>query len=296
MMNLMHWRLVVAVADHGNITRAAERVGMTQSGASQALALMEETLGVQLFSRESRQTLPTAIGLPVIEQARLMLGALETIRQTVDSVRPMLRGTIRLASFPMVLASFLPPLLRQFNRLYPGIEVVALEVSDDEVETLLAAGLVDVGVVLNPALERNAGPLGRDEWVAVVPAGHPLALRGIEQGVSLQELTALPFVLATGGCSTNARSLAAEAGLQLQDVRVEVREWSSAFTLVRENLGVTLVPEMTLPAERQGLRVIALQPRIERVFSLVLPAGQTPSATVQALLDLVAETAIATAR
>ncbi|WP_330206643.1 LysR family transcriptional regulator [Pseudomonas sp. AM14(2022)] len=296
MMNLMHWRLVVAVADHGNITRAAERVGMTQSGASQALALMEETLGVQLFSRESRQTLPTAIGLPVIEQARLMLGALETIRQTVDSVRPMLRGTIRLASFPMVLASFLPPLLRQFNRLYPGIEVVALEVSDDEVETLLAAGLVDVGVVLNPAPERNAGPLGRDAWVAVVPAGHPLALRGTEQGVSLQELTALPFVLATGGCSTNARSLAAEAGLQLQDVRVEVREWSSAFTLVRENLGVTLVPEMTLPAERQGLRVIALQPRIERVFSLVLPAGQTPSATVQALLDLVAETAVATAR
>ncbi|WP_045122603.1 LysR family transcriptional regulator [Pseudomonas fluorescens] len=288
MMNLMHWRLVVAVADHGNITRAAERVGMTQSGASQALALMEETLGVQLFSRESRQTLPTAIGLPVIEQARLMLGALETIRQTVDSVRPMLRGTIRLASFPMVLASFLPPLLRQFNRLYPGIEVVALEVSDDEVETLLAAGLVDVGVVLNPAPERNAGPLGRDEWVAVVPAGHPLALRGTEQGVSLQELTALPFVLATGGCSTNARSLAAEAGLQLQDVRVEVREWSSAFTLVRENLGVTLVPEMTLPAERQGLRVIALQPRIERVFSLVLPPGQAASAAVQALLDLVA--------
>ncbi|MBK5342560.1 LysR family transcriptional regulator [Pseudomonas sp. TH49] len=288
MMNLMHWRLVVAVADHGNITRAAERIGMTQSGASQALALMEETLGVQLFSRESRQTLPTAIGLPVIEQARLMLGALETIRQTVDSVRPMLRGTIRLASFPMVLASFLPPLLRQFNRLYPGIEVVALEVSDDEVETLLAAGLVDVGVVLNPAPERNAGPLGRDEWVAVVPAGNPLALRGTEQGVSLQELTALPFVLATGGCSTNARSLAAEAGLQLQDVRVEVREWSSAFTLVRENLGVTLVPEMTLPADRQGLRVIALQPRIERVFSLVLPPGQAASAAVQALLDLVA--------
>ena len=296
MMNLMHWRLMVAVADHGNITRAAERVGMTQSGASQALALMEQTLGVQLFSRESRQTLPTAIGLPVIEQARVMLGALQTIRQTVDSVRPMLRGTIRLASFPMVLASFLPPLLRQFNRLYPGIEVVALEVSDDEVETLLAAGLVDVGVVLNPAPERNAGPLGRDEWVAVMPTGHPLALRGTEQGVTLQELTALPFVLATGGCSTNARSLAAEACLQLQDVRVEVREWSSAFTLVRENLGVTLVPEMTLPVDRQGLRVIALQPPVERVFSLVLPAGQTASAAVQALLDLLAETSLASVR
>lgn len=296
MMNLMHWRLVVAVADHGNITRAAERIGMTQSGASQALALMEETLGVQLFSRESRQTVPTAIGLPVIEQARVMLDALQTIRHTVDTVRPMLRGTIRLASFPMVLASFLPPLLRQFNRLYPGIEVVALEVSDDEVETLLAAGLVDVGVVLNPSSARNAAPLGRDAWVAVVPAGHPLALRNAEQGVSLEELAALPFVLATGGCSTNARSLAMASGFELQDVRVEVREWSSAFTLVRENLGVSLVPEMTLPADRHGLRVVPLTSRIERIFSLVLPAGVIPSPSVQALLDLLDDSAVALPR
>lgn len=57
---------------------------------------------------------------------------------------------------------------------------------------------------------------------------------------------------------------------QHRQQRVEVRERSSAFTRVRENLGVTLVPEMTLAAGRQGLRVIALQPRIERVFSRVL--------------------------
>ncbi len=289
MMNLMHWRMVVAVADTGNITRAAERVGMTQSGASQALALIEETLGVQLFSRENRQTLPTAIGLPVIEQARTMLGALETIRSTVDAAKDVQRGSIRLASFPLVLATFLPPLLRRFNRLYPGIQVVALEVSDDEVETLLRDGLVDVGVVLNPAPERNAGLLGRDAWVAVLPGGHPLARGANEDGISLAQLVAQPFVLATGGCSTNARSLAADAGLHLLDVRAEVREWSSAFTLVRENIGVTLVPEMTLPANRQGLRIVALTPRIEREFALVVAAHKKPSAAVEALLAMLAD-------
>lgn len=289
MMNLMHWRMVVAVADTGSITRAAERVGMTQSGASQALALIEETLGVQLFSRENRQTLPTAIGVPVIEQARTMLGALDAIRSTVDAAKGVQRGTIRLASFPLVLATFLPPLLRQFNRLYPGIQVVALEVSDDEVEALLGAGLVDIGVVLNPAPERSAGRLGRDAWVAVLPGGHPLARRSVEEGVTLAELAGQPFVLATGGCSTNARSLASEAGLQLQDVRVEVREWSSAFTLVRENIGVTLVPEMTLPSQLQGLRVMPLKPRIDREFALVVAANKPPSAAVQALLNMLAE-------
>lgn len=288
MMNLMHWRMVVAVADTGNITRAAERVGMTQSAASQALALIEQTLGVQLFSRENRQTLPTAIGLSVIEQARSMLGALESIRSTVDAAKGVQRGTIRLASFPMVLATFLPPLLRQFNRLYPGIEVVALEVSDDEVDSLLTAGLVDVGVVLNPPPERNAGRLGCDAWMAVVPTGHDLARRSTEEGVTLAELAQQPFVLATGGCSTNARSLARDAGLQLDDVRVEVREWNSAFTLVRENIGVTLVPEMTLPKQLQGLRVMSLKPRIDREFALVVAPGKPPSAAVEALLTMLA--------
>ncbi|MEZ1315351.1 LysR family transcriptional regulator [Pseudomonas fluorescens] len=289
MMNLMHWRMVVAVADTGNITRAAERIGMTQSGASQALALIEETLGVQLFSRENRQTLPTAIGLPVIEHARAMLGALENIRKTVDAAKGVQRGTIRLASFPMVLATFLPPLLRQFNRLHPGIQVVALEVSDDEVDSLLAAGLVDVGVVLNPTPSRNAGRLGRDAWVAVLPAGHSLARRPVEEGVTLAELAQQPFVLATGGCSTNARSLASDAGLQLCDVRVEVREWSSAFTLVRENIGVTVVPEMTLPSQLQGLRVMPLKPRVDREFALAIAPGKPPSAAVQALLAMLAD-------
>ena len=64
MMNLMHWRMLVAVADCGSITGAAERVGMTQSGASQAIAQLEDTLGVALFTRERRQTVPTAVGFP----------------------------------------------------------------------------------------------------------------------------------------------------------------------------------------------------------------------------------------
>ncbi|MEB0046302.1 MULTISPECIES: LysR family transcriptional regulator [unclassified Pseudomonas] len=295
MMNLTHWRMVVAVADTGNITRAAERVGMTQSGASQALALIEETLGVQLFSRENRQTLPTAIGLPVIEQARTMLGALKNIRSTADAARDIQRGTLRLAGFPLVLATFLPPLLGRFNRLYPGIEVVTLEVSDDEVETLLAAGLVDVGTVLNPLRECNAGRLGRDTWMAVLPVGHPLACHSAEDGITLAQLAEQPFVLATGGCSTNARSLAADAGLQLRDVRVEVREWSSAFTLVRENVGVTLVPEMTLPIHRQGLHIVPVTPRIDREFALVVSPHKAPSAAVRALLEVLADQSAALA-
>ncbi|ROM52561.1 LysR family transcriptional regulator [Pseudomonas poae] len=289
MMNLMHWRLLVAVADHGSITAAAECVGMTQSAASQAMAGMEATLGAQLFTREPRKTLPTALGLNVIEQARVMMGALQAIRSTVDEARPMLRGTLRIASFPFVLDTFLRPLLQRFKQLYPGIEVTTLQVTDNEVETLLDAELIDLGVVLNPKPGRNATVLGRDNWVAVVPAQHALAQRPAGSAVTLAELLEQPFVLATGGCTANARSLSADAGLALRDVRVEVREWNSAFSLVREGIGVTLVPEMTLPVQRQGLRVMPLSTPVHREFCLVGSPNHGPGVAAQALLKMLAD-------
>ncbi|WP_256735344.1 LysR family transcriptional regulator substrate-binding protein, partial [Pseudomonas sp. 21615526] len=85
------------------------------------------------------------------------------------------------------------------------------------------------------------------------------------------------------------RSLAQEAGLVLREVRVEVREWNSAFSLVREGVGVTLVPEMTLPAQRQGLRIMPLAEPVHREFALVTSRHQPPSAVVNALLQMLAD-------
>jgi len=73
MMNLLHWRLLVAVADAHNISRAAEEIGMTQSGASQAIAQLEASLGFPVFTRERRYIGVTALGVQVVEHARSMV-------------------------------------------------------------------------------------------------------------------------------------------------------------------------------------------------------------------------------
>lgn len=284
MMNLMHWRLMLAVADAGNITHAAAEVGMTQSGASQAIANLEDMLGAPLFTRERRQTLPTALGLRVADEARTMLDALGRIQSIAQDARGVARSTLRLASFPMVFSTILPPVLRRFRQLHPAFEVVSLEASDDEVEALLAAGAVDAGVVLNPAPDRHVCPLGQDEWMAVLPAAHPLARAG--NAIYLAELAAQPFVLATGGCSVHAQSVAQDAGIAIADVRATVQDWSSAFTLVREGLGVSLVPALTLPDNRRGLRVLRLATPLFRSFALAASEEAADSAPVLALFSM----------
>jgi DNA-binding transcriptional LysR family regulator len=284
MMNLTHWRLLVAVADARNISRAAEQVGITQSGASQAVAQIEASLGAQLFVRERRDIGITAFGEQVLLHARAMLAQFDAIRALSDSAQGLHAGRIRLACFPSVLARVLPSLLSAFKRRHPGIDVVALEGIDEEVEEWLAEDTIELGVVLNPAPERQAIIIGRDAWVAVVPVNHPLGRRSSEQGVALSELVDEPFVLATGGCSIHAQSLAGQAGLQLNDIRVTVRDLASAAVLVREGLGVAVIPESALPDDQRGLRVMQLQPRAYREFGLVCSRAGRDSAAVQAFL------------
>ncbi len=159
MMNLLHWRLVVAVADAGNISRAAEEIGMTQSGASQSIAQLEASLGFPVFTRERRYIGMTALGAQVVEHARNMLSQLSAIRELADKGRNINRGHIRLASFPSVTSTLLPGLLRDVKRLHPGIEVILLEGSDEEVEEWLATDTVELGVVMNP------GPGRQSAWL-----------------------------------------------------------------------------------------------------------------------------------
>ncbi|TXL80106.1 LysR family transcriptional regulator [Pantoea vagans] len=280
-MNLVHWRLMVAVADVRNISRAAEATGMTQSAASQAIAQLESSLGFPVFVRERRHISVTALGEQVIEHARTMLVQLNAIRELADESRGLQGGRIRLASFPSVTSTLLPGLLRNVRRLYPGIEVVVLEGTDEEVEEWLAADTVELGVVMNPAPGRADVILGRDAWVAVMPVSYP---QSGANGITLQELADQPFVLATGGCVVNGKSLIEQAGLQLSDVRIKVRDWISACMLVRENMGVALVPESALPAERRGLSVVPITPAIHREFGLVCSLSGKASDVTQALL------------
>lgn len=193
----------------------------------------------------------TALGAQVVEHARTMLGGLQAIRALVDDNEGVSGARIRLATFSSIIWTLLPALLRDFPRRHPVIEMVVAG-TDEEVEKWLDAGAVDVGVVMNPAPARSPLALGSGVWVAVFAQTHPLGRRATERGIAPDELAAEPFILATGGRTLNGRRLMEDAGLQLSDGRITVRNWASACVLVREGLGVSLVPESTLPADRWG--------------------------------------------
>ncbi|ASL82322.1 MULTISPECIES: LysR family transcriptional regulator [Serratia] len=283
MHNLLHWRLLVAVADNGTITQAAALCGMTQSAASQAIAQLETMLSTRLLVRQPHNVVLTQSGLQIVAHARTMLEGLRAIQQCAQQAGNAHAGKIRLASFPSAFSTLLPPLLRKFRRLYPDIELITLEGTDHEVESWLTSATADIGVVLNPAPERLCFPLGEDTWLAVVPSAHPLARA--RRPVALDALFRLPFILATGGCDVNAQSLAQQSGLALADIRATVSDWQTALTLVREGTGVALMPASVIPPDALGVCALPLVAPVYRRFGLACSSEAAVLPPVQTLLN-----------
>lgn len=122
-MQLRHIRYLLAVAEHGNFTRAAEALHVSQPTLSQQIIQLEETLGVALLDRSGCTVKVTDAGSAYIEHAGRALRELESGRRAIHDVQDLTRGELRLATTPTFTAYMVGPLLAAFNTRYPGIVV-----------------------------------------------------------------------------------------------------------------------------------------------------------------------------
>ena len=272
--------MLVEVGELGSFSGAARALGRSQPGVSQAIAALEEELGVTLVRRARFRVTLTEAGLRVAGHARAALRSAEEIRATASAARGIDRGKLRLGVLSSAAATILPALVRVFGARHPGMELRILRGSDEEVRAWLAEERVDAAVMTLPAPGLVCRELGRDAWWAVLPRLHPL---GVGASVSLADLAAHPFVLTRGGCEGRLLEAARGEGRELE-VRWEVRDLTSLFTLVREGLGVSVLGAGALPAHRRGLVLRPIHPERFRVFGLAVAPERATSASLGALL------------
>jgi DNA-binding transcriptional LysR family regulator len=273
-------RVLVAVVDQGGFTAAASALGMTQSGASQALQTLEDSVGVTLLTRGRDGIAPTEAGAQVLPEARAALQAVERLRAHCAGFAGLAKGTLRIASVTSSATRLLPDRLRTFRTRYPGIDIVLLEGTDDEVCDWVHAGVADLGLSAAAAPDLHGEAVLRDEFVAVLPHRHPLARAG---ALTLAVLSKQPFIMSGAGCEPMIRGFFAEAGCTPRIV-FTVRDMATLFEMVRQRLGVTIVPSLSLPDSRAHLRVVPLSPRCSRTLLAVTRADQTRLPAVEAFL------------
>jgi len=174
-MTLEQLRIFVAVAERQHVTRAAEALNITQSAVSAAIAALEARHDIRLFDRVGRGIVLNDVGRALLAEARVTLDHAAGLDHLLAGFRGLARGSVRLAASQTVGGYWLPRLLGDFRRLYPGIalsldiansERVAEQVASGEAELGFIEGVIDV-----PGLLR--WPIAEDRLLAVQAGAAP---------------------------------------------------------------------------------------------------------------------------
>lgn len=287
--DLVDLRLVLNVADAGNITHGAALSGLALASASERIRDMEQELGAPLFERQRRGVAPTAAGLSLIHHARLVTQQLEAMRGELGGFAKGLRGRVRVLSNTAATLEFLPPLLGPFLAAHPQVDVEIEERPSPEIVRGVARGRAEIGIVadaVDAAAELETFPFAEDRLVLVTPPKHPLAAR---RRLALKDALAHDFVGLPAGSALQEHldSHAARAGAMLR-LRVRLPGFDALCRMVESGIGVAVVSHTAAERCRKSMaiRIVPLaDPWARRRLRLCVRAERDLPVHARALLE-----------
>lgn len=175
-MDIRELEYVVAIADAGGISKAAEKLYMAQSSLSQFLTRYEKELGARLFTRTGGGVRLTGAGEIFVRSAREMLRQYQQVKAELKEADLAHSGVIHFGISSFRGGALIPPVLKRFRAEYPLVDVVIHEHNTNILNRKIAAGELDLALVaLRPGeAPEDAEAVLRDEVCLVVNRAHPM--------------------------------------------------------------------------------------------------------------------------
>jgi DNA-binding transcriptional LysR family regulator len=269
------------VAEHGNISRAALALHLSQPAVSGQLRQLQDEFGEPLYQRDGRGIRLTSAGEQLAIYATRMRETFGQANALRNALRGLESGTLRIGASTTPASYLLPYLIAEFHRRYPDVTIHTIDGNSADI----VAGLMslDIAMIEGPVGEGLAPGIGvvpwrKDEIVAIVPEAHPLAAQDAEQ-VKLVDIRPYPLVLRESG--SGVRQLVerafARAGVPMR-VALEIAGVEGVKEAVRAGMGVGFVSAMSMRHEDGALRRLSIAPEaLTRRFSILMPHVATPS-------------------
>lgn len=244
-MELRHLRYFVVLAEELHFGRAARRLAISQPPLSVAIRQLEESVGAQLFERNSKAVHLTAAGDALRISAHTLLRDSEEALTEARHVAQGSAGRLRIGFVGAMLYRGLPQALKRFQAAHPAVRVTLTELNSGEQMAELLHGRMDVGFAHTRRMpsELQCRLLVSEPFVACLPTEHRLARK---RKIAVADLREDSFVLFSRSASPDyhARvlSICGDAGFW-PEVRQEVRHWLAVVSLVSQGMGVALVPD-----------------------------------------------------
>ena len=286
-MDIRQLEALLAVAEEGSFTAAADRLHTVQSNVSEHVRQLEAEVGVQLIVRDRRGAVPTEFGVRVLDRARAIRSELDALRRDLSMLQGLQVGHATLGVVGTVSPWLVPPLVAEIARVAPGVSLRLTEGASERLALEVAERELAFAVVTEPVADtRLVVEHVRDEaLVGLLPASLDL---GITEPVPLAALAEHAFILPpVGNPLRDEVDIAAGVAHLTLRVPVEVEGIRLIADLVGAGLGISIVPEAAITAH-SAVQQVAIENMPPRRLALVRARGAQLTLADQAVHDAVA--------
>jgi DNA-binding transcriptional LysR family regulator len=241
-MDFRQLEMFRAVAQDGTFTRAAQRLGVSQSAISRQVKLLEDELGGRLLHRGAKRVALTQAGELLLAVALRVQKEIDNVVSQISDTHTLLRGSLSIAGGMTVCMYILPRVIKRFRSLYPQVDIRVSTGGAVALQQQIREHHLDLALLTLPIAARDleVRPVLKEEMVVVTAPGHPL-LR--ERLVDATGLGRYPFITYEAG--SNTRRVIEAFLLEQQvamDVAMETENVEIIKAMVGNGLGVSIIP------------------------------------------------------
>ena len=250
-------RTFVAVSKSANLSRAAESLALTQGAVTQQLRHLERALDLQLIERSGHAMRLTPAGIEVAAACAAATRELEGIAETARLQRSLGMGRLRIGVSPTCANHYLPPLLAQYVKRWPNVDIQVVSESTPAIAEKVAGAELDCGLIEGPVKPGNLETfdLYQDIVVAVVSSKHPL---GKTRSSSASELTAHRYLARELGSATETLAQEMLGRVYGASPRLELSHLDAVRSAAMAGLGYAVLPRVAIERELERGQLVQL--------------------------------------
>lgn len=280
-------RAFILLSECRNFTQAARRSHLSQPAFSALIQRLEEDIGARLFERSTRHVHLTPEGQLFLQGARHLLDEFEWRFHDLNDYVTRKKGRVSIAALPSIAAEWLPQVIARYRAQYPGIAIEIHDVLSDRCLTLLQSGQVDLALAAPLQIPEGLykTPLLADRFFMVCRQDHPLAQH---TQVTLAEVHAHDVIRLARETSVQQHLSVQPLSESPAKASFEVENLATVAAMIRNGLGITLLPELTLSQfNHPSLCTIPLSTSLTREIFLLRDTSRPLSIAAQTLWKMI---------
>ena len=281
-MSLGVYQLFSAIAEYGNMTKAAESLHITPSAASHAISALERTFGFPLLYRDRTGASLTADGQMLLPQIRAILAQEAHLQEYVSQIKGLEKGVVHVGVVDSVCRNWIPGILRSFRSKYPNIEVRVYQEGYQAIEHMLLENTLDIGFLSLPSSDKfSTITLAHDRLLCVTPTDDVPPNRSY---VTIQDLRAMTLILSQRGYDRTTQEFMTRNQLEPNPSYFITLD-HSVLALVENGIGCSIMPELVLKHCAGNYKVYPIENNIYRTIGLGTLRGRRLSLACEKMLQ-----------